>query len=91
MSTVIDENDTTHRLVSVLPVRTAHEGISTVNEKNGLAVSLWSNDASEVISIPYKLKVRSLSTRSDGHKKKQQKKLNVKNMKFVISSTVPFG
>lgn len=58
-SIICDEKKTSyHRVISVLPIRTIQEVSSLVNSSNGgLSVSLWSNDAVEIISLPFHLQV----------------------------------
>lgn len=54
-SKIFDNSYVSH-LVSVTPVRTIQEGVTMINKDAGLAVSLWSNDAVEITSVPFKFK-----------------------------------
>lgn len=56
-SIIVDEDKTNHHIVSLLPVRTEAEAISSLNSAPGLAASIWSNDAVDIIRIPSQLKV----------------------------------
>lgn len=59
-SIIVDEDKTNHHIVSLLPIRTEAEAINSLNSAPGLAVSVWSNDAVDIIRIPSHLKVVNL-------------------------------
>lgn len=58
-SIIVEEDKTTHHIISLLPIRTEAEALSSLNSAPGLAVSVWSNDAVDIIRLPNELKVEN--------------------------------
>ncbi|XP_065210162.1 uncharacterized protein LOC135838454 [Planococcus citri] len=52
-----EEKSTCHRVISIIPIRTMQEALSLANSfSGGIGASVWTNDALEMMSLPYKLK-----------------------------------